>query len=164
MTSPGTDYNYEYVSTTELDVKLMSNGDFKINYGTAITEGSAAFADEITNLRINLAKTNFRLAAIQGATRYAMKNMIVDDFQDTSGIDNVNSQYYYNATNKNIACKNAGNAIPIMTGFTTPSGNVLYSSNYGSNWDPWHAFDGVKKWRRGRCRFDKRAIKRICRI
>ena len=60
----------------------------------ALTSTSLPSNRKVTNLEVNLMKMNFKLLAMQASTRYGMKNMIVDDFQDTEGIDETKSSGY----------------------------------------------------------------------
>lgn len=62
-------------------------------------------------LQINLMKTNFKLDSFTNATRNGMKNLVIDVFNDTSGIDNEKSSYTYDDVMK---CVKNGTVVSIV--------------------------------------------------
>lgn len=78
----------------------------RIDSYTLVTSNSVVQSD-IIPIQINLARTNFRFAALQNATRYSMKNMVVDTFTDSTGINvSSSSNYTFDNTNKLVRATN----------------------------------------------------------
>lgn len=58
-----------------------------IIHGYGLTSYNVISASDVHDLQINMMKTNFRIAALSNATKYNMRNMVVDTFTDTTGIN-----------------------------------------------------------------------------
>ncbi|WJJ55292.1 hypothetical protein QB910_000048 [Dabrowskivirus KKP3916] len=57
----------------------------------------------INNLQANLLKTNFKVSALQNASKYSMVNTVIDDYNDTTGIDASDSSgWSWDNVNKQI--------------------------------------------------------------
>ncbi|WP_145052447.1 hypothetical protein [Paenibacillus xylanexedens] len=79
---------------------------YRLSCYTQITET----AERVTNLEINLAKSNFKIAALMNASRYGLQKMFVDDFSSDSGVDYANSKNaLFDATLKQLNTNTAVN-------------------------------------------------------
>jgi hypothetical protein len=70
--------------------------------GYTVTSYSIATSSDINTLQVNLMKTNFRVSALQNASKYSMNNMVIDTFTDETGINKSLSNYLYDTTNKAV--------------------------------------------------------------
>lgn len=142
-------------SDIRIRVNLV-NGDFLqsigfISYNTQSLASVSILSPEaeqrLTDMAINLAKTNLRLAALQGASRYGMKNMIVDDFKDNSGINFAKTTATYDSSTKSVNTGLGPNQIPTMTAATTGAVTISASAVYSGN-VAWYAGDKdlAKSW------------------
>lgn len=66
---------------------------------------------DFQTLQINLMKTNFKLDSFTNATRNGMKNLVIDVFNDTSGIDGEKSSYTYDDVMK---CVKNGTVVSVV--------------------------------------------------
>lgn len=108
---------------------------------------------DVTELQTNLMRTNFKLAAYQNATRYAMQNMLIDTFTDATGIDPVKSDAKMSVLGGKLV---AGGIVNMSGGtgggtaqssYTTPQGWVVTSdkTSYPSSgiYSMSNLFDGL---------------------
>ena len=112
---PTTDYFYQYNHANNLQVNLKSEGTYKITTADNFSGPDSEYLeklekkdDGLINLvltnndnQINLAKTNFKLDSYTGATKNAMKNLVIDCFNDVTGI-NPESTSIYDSVNKSM--------------------------------------------------------------
>lgn len=93
---PGTDYTYEYASGEKIYFTILADGNYKINYPSSDTIAGTSplptyddteIKNQLTELQINVMKAAFKAVSSTNSTKYQMNQMIVDDFNDTSGID-----------------------------------------------------------------------------
>lgn len=120
LATPGVRVTFPDPFNADLRVKavltLPDGGTYSpIIYGYSVLSGNIVLVSDFRDLQINLMKTNFKVAALLAASRYNLKNMIVDDFQDTSGIDAAKSSgYIFDSVNKAVK-KDEGSAEAIVT-------------------------------------------------
>lgn len=118
-----------------------------------ITIGGAGGLDRITaleesncNLMLNLMKTNFKLDSYALISRNQMKNMIVDTFNDTTGIDTAQLAGIFNPSKKCIDTSGGyvDTLVPKLISNTSASPIVVSASSiFNSSYDAWLAFDRV---------------------
>lgn len=86
-----------------------------------VTSSTVMFSD-FNNLQINLMKTNFKLDSIANTSRNAMKNLIIDTFNDTTGIDDTKSTYVFDDVNK---CVKSGTVVSVVENLLVPPQYIL---------------------------------------
>lgn len=90
-TSPGVAVDFVNSNSSDLRIKAKitvpaSESLSPVVYDYAVTSTSLPSNRRLVAAEINLIKTNFKLATFQKATRYALKNMIIDSLEDESGM------------------------------------------------------------------------------
>lgn len=110
---PGVKHTFENAINADLRVRANLISPYgetvtPIITSYTIVSANAALVSDLRTIEINLMKTNFKLATMANATRYALTDMIVDDFLDTSGLDASSSNIEHDATEKKIHLADTG--------------------------------------------------------
>lgn len=112
--------------------------------GYSLVSGNTAMVTDLKGLELNLMLTNFRLASLTNATRYALNNMVVDTFTDASGINEVASSMNWMISDGAIQRLVESNVYTPMTASNVPSPQVVSASGQlSATYPAWKAFDGI---------------------
>ena len=116
------------------ETKTFSNSDSYLYYRVISTEKNAT--DRLMLISVQFYSSSITADStamtLIGANNYAA-NTLLDDATWCEAI--ANSEYFESVLNVKV---------PTMTGYTTPSGEVIYTSTSGSDY-PWRAFnEGIK--------------------
>ncbi len=111
----GIDYNYNYPQNDILRMVLSTSGTYKITMsdvygGNSVTADAInVYLATIANVQgINdmmaqeLAMTNFKLDSYTNASKNSMKNLIIDCFNDTTGLDLINTTATFDSSAKSM--------------------------------------------------------------
>lgn len=93
----------------------------------------STLAGDVSDLRINILKTNFKVDTISGASRNKLVNVVVDLLNDTTGVDGVaSSDWVYDSAMKGVkrAAAGMGALISREKSYTL---NPAPNSNYGDS-------------------------------
>jgi hypothetical protein len=94
-----------YTQTFEYNngnISRVVNNGVDLFFAAASSGYVGVTATDFNNLQVNLMKTNFKIDSLSNATRNSMKNMFVDVFNDTNGVDASQSDFTFDATRKSI--------------------------------------------------------------
>ncbi|TQK62113.1 F5/8 type C domain-containing protein [Brevibacillus sp. AG162] len=97
--------------------------DFTVTSANLLLNPSIADSNlpqRVIDLETNLLKTNFQLITYMNATKYGLKNMVIDTFTDLSGVDIPNSQAVYDHIQKKFTT-GIVDIVPLMTANDAPT-------------------------------------------
>lgn len=98
---------YSFVDPFGPDVRVKAVLHFPITgtaspiiYGYSLQVTNQVVGSDLAVLQQNLLKTNFKVAALTNVGKYGLKNMVVDDYNDTSGVNTALTTAGYDSMNK----------------------------------------------------------------
>ncbi|GEC89780.1 carbohydrate-binding protein [Brevibacillus brevis] len=116
--------------------------DFTVTSANILLNPSIADSNlpqRVIDLETNLLKTNFQLITYMNATKYGLKNMVIDTFTDLSGVDIPNSQAVYDHIQKKFTT-GIVDIVPPMTANDAPAPFIV-SADSVTGGAVFHLFD-----------------------
>lgn len=110
--------------------------------GYTVITGNTVMGVDLEEIEANIAKTNFRFAALLNISKYSLKNMFIDTFADSSGIDSVKTNGVHVSQGSLLLVSAGVNVAPkLLSNTSNPPVIVTESSSSGAATGGWRLFD-----------------------